>query len=543
MAAPQPYLAQYPGERRRVLPHNLDAEASVLGGILIRNAVLNTLDNVSTDDFYDPRHQVVWRAMLDLHEELIPIDVVTLEAEIQKTGKLEAIGGMSFLGELALRVPTPENVVHYAEIVASKGRVRRVMLAMADMLERGYQADLDEGTFFRDSVEKVRRAASHLKVDEEKILLSSDELADLIRHQARLPMIPLELGENVIETIPVGEGVYFMGNTGGGKTTVALNMIMNHARRRGPAIIASFELRSGIIGSRAAGIAAHVSWRDVLTYGDITEHAIKQLAKIDRLHFIDSKKTSIAYLRRAIAQVKKRYPGQPIMVMVDYVQIVRPEFAPIGEARANVTEAVHDLRNLFADEEVLGLCLSQMSRANAKSAREGGKQGLDTLDGGAETGAIEQSAALTLTIGKRGPLLEDGSREIEIHVGKARYGGDDRVVLIKSYGATGYASIISDHPAADVREQAKTAAESNKVTAMKRLILEAADAAPAPVSKTALEKDVIGNANLKRVTIAALVASGELVWVRHKANKHSKADLSLWTPAKAKQAGLSPEKA
>src|SRR6185503_12060088 len=114
---------------RRVLPHNLDAEASVLGGILLRNDVLSQLDTLEVDDFYDPRHKAVFAAMRNLEATAKPIDLVTLEAELQKIGKLDAIGGVAFLGELALRVPTPENVSHYAEIVSDKHAARKLMLA------------------------------------------------------------------------------------------------------------------------------------------------------------------------------------------------------------------------------------------------------------------------------------------------------------------------------------------------------------------------------------------------------------------------------
>src|SRR5258705_9878259 len=95
---------------RRVLPHNLDAEASILGGIILRNEVLTHLETLEVDDFYDHRHKVVFGAVRALEAVARPIDVVTLENEIEKQGKLDAIGGIAFLGELPLRVPPPHNI-------------------------------------------------------------------------------------------------------------------------------------------------------------------------------------------------------------------------------------------------------------------------------------------------------------------------------------------------------------------------------------------------------------------------------------------------
>jgi replicative DNA helicase len=106
--------------QKRVLPHNLDAEASILGGVLLRNEVLSHLDTLDAEDFYDPRHKVVFTAVRALEAANKPIDVVTIESELDKVGKLDAIGGMAFLGELAMRVPTPDNVMHYAAIVQDK---------------------------------------------------------------------------------------------------------------------------------------------------------------------------------------------------------------------------------------------------------------------------------------------------------------------------------------------------------------------------------------------------------------------------------------
>src|SRR5579859_1375919 len=94
---------------RRVLPHNSDVEASLLGGILLRNDVLLQLEQLEIDDFYDHKHKVVFEAVRNLEATAKPIDVVTLENEIEKKGKLDAIGGVAFLGELAARVPTVDN--------------------------------------------------------------------------------------------------------------------------------------------------------------------------------------------------------------------------------------------------------------------------------------------------------------------------------------------------------------------------------------------------------------------------------------------------
>src|SRR5882757_3457299 len=140
---------------RRVLPHNLDAEASILGGILLRNEVLTQLDTLEVEDFYDHKHKVVFQAVRNLEASARPIDVVTLENEIAKAGKLEAIGGIAFLGELTLRVPTTDNILAYAEIVTDKHQARKLMLAAGEISERGYEDGLEVRDYLDDAEAKI----------------------------------------------------------------------------------------------------------------------------------------------------------------------------------------------------------------------------------------------------------------------------------------------------------------------------------------------------------------------------------------------------
>ena len=124
------------------LPHNLDAEQSILGGILLQPAVLRDLAELTPDDFFDLRNKVVFAAMRALEAAGKPIDVVTVELEIEKfdrtyeTNKLDAIGGVGYLGVLAGRCPTANNVVEYAETVRLLHRHRQAQVALISALDR-----------------------------------------------------------------------------------------------------------------------------------------------------------------------------------------------------------------------------------------------------------------------------------------------------------------------------------------------------------------------------------------------------------------------
>ena len=139
---------------RRTLPHSFEAEASVLGGILLRNEVLALIGDVPPEAFYASRHKLVFELMLELADAGEPIDVVTLEASLRKRERLDAIGGVSFLSALALRVPTADNVRHYADIVLEKHAARKLMLAASEIAERGYR---DYGDIVRIPGRRYRR--------------------------------------------------------------------------------------------------------------------------------------------------------------------------------------------------------------------------------------------------------------------------------------------------------------------------------------------------------------------------------------------------
>jgi replicative DNA helicase len=108
------------------LPHNVDAEASILGGLILKPELLALLATLEISDFYHWPHKVIFEAIRNLEASKTPIDVTTIEVEIEKRGKLEAAGGIAYLGELACRVPTVDNVLAYTKIVRDQSMLRRL---------------------------------------------------------------------------------------------------------------------------------------------------------------------------------------------------------------------------------------------------------------------------------------------------------------------------------------------------------------------------------------------------------------------------------
>ena len=219
-----------PSARRddaRILQHDGAAEASILGGVILQPEALGVLEDLEVDDFYDNRHKVVFAAIRNLEARGAPIDVVTLEDEIRRGGKLEAIGGPGFLGELALAVPTVENVEHYKRIVRMHASNRQVQLVLGSALHRVQ-------SWPHDPFELVSEVAGELaRIDEDR------RAAQPVAERRARWTIPLEqfLGDEepddddaqdwlIRDLIPRAEPTLWAGPMKAGKTWGALDLMI-----------------------------------------------------------------------------------------------------------------------------------------------------------------------------------------------------------------------------------------------------------------------------------------------------------------------------
>src|SRR5689334_23530096 len=334
---------------RRVLPHNLDAEASILGGVILRNEVLTQLDTLEVEDFYDMRHKIVFAAIRALEATAKPIDVVTLENEIEKQGKLDAIGGVAFLGELALRVPTADNVVAYAEIVSDKHQARKLILASADIVEKGYEDGLEVRDYLDDAEAKIfevtqRRDKSGpepLKGLVKKVFSSLDER---FKSEGGITGVPTGFADLDSRTagLQPTELIILAARPAMGKTSFALSLAQNAATLPGdkgggwPCLVFSLEMSSTQLAERMLCSEARVDSsalrRGQLQRQDMTNltYAAATLAKAPIL--IDD---SPALSLREVRARARRFRSDPTyfprdgsgkktgLILIDYLQLMR----------------------------------------------------------------------------------------------------------------------------------------------------------------------------------------------------------------------------
>lgn len=209
---------------RAAFPFSAAAEESVLGGVIVKNEVLDLLGDVEVDDFYIGRNRIVWQAIRALQTLGKPIDVVMLEVEIEKAGKLDAIGGVGYIGELALRVPTADRTVEYASEIQSKRRRRDVIIALGSATARAQTDGYEDGELIIETIGELQR------IDLER------GPARTKKHRWTIPLGDF-LGDAEPDTddsddwvirdlVPRGEPFLWGGPMKGGKTWAALDLLL-----------------------------------------------------------------------------------------------------------------------------------------------------------------------------------------------------------------------------------------------------------------------------------------------------------------------------
>lgn len=213
----------------RVLPSNVSSEAAILGGIFMDPTVLAQLSMLQAEDFYDPRHQAVWCAMVNLDAQAKPIDPFTVEAELRRLGKVEAVGGLAFLGELALRPCSALNVAAYADEVIERALDRELIRRIAGVLDDVYagvttgEAAVSMAAKYIGQVQSRRRDTAR----------SAGELAEAELAQVERDLVSMAAGDEVLlgmatgfavidaETggYPFGVGSLLLAGSGVGKST------------------------------------------------------------------------------------------------------------------------------------------------------------------------------------------------------------------------------------------------------------------------------------------------------------------------------------
>jgi replicative DNA helicase len=415
----------------RPLPHNLDAERSVLGAILLENHALNAaIEKLKSEDFFLDQHRRIFEKMIELGEAQHAIDLVTLTEELHRRGELDAAGGAAYLAQLVDGVPHIVNVDHYARIVKEKAILRNLIHAAHAIQQQALDAD-DEADAILDRAESLI-----FELAEARIHAGLVGVKDLVRdNYARLERIfsegrrvtGLATGYTQLDNQTAGlqpsELIILAARPSMGKTSLALNIAENVALgKREHVAIFSLEMSKESLLLRLLSSEARVDAHKFRTghmgkddWRRITE-SLGRLAEAP-LWIDDSASVTVTEMG-AKARRLKRDKGLALVV-VDYMQLIaaRGRFGNRNEEVSSISRA---LKGLAKELKVPVLVLSQLTRAPERDERR------PQLADLRESGAIEQDADVVLFIHRpnfyKADMSDEDRAKTELLVAKQRNG-------------------------------------------------------------------------------------------------------------------------
>ncbi len=427
-------MAKQGGKILKVPPQSLDSEQALLGSIMIRpEAIHDIVDIITPDSFYADKHRFIYKTMIELTEKSEPIDLLSVSNKLEEKGKLENIGGRSYLAEMIHSVPSAGNSRHYAEIVQKKAMLRRLIEVSEHINELGYDEEnaIDE---IMDIAEKSIYEISNSSTTQKFISIKDtlgeawDRIDALHKSGSELRGIPTGFKDldSMLSGLQPSDLIILAARPSMGKTALALDIARQAATQHGvPVGIFSLEMSSGQLVDRMLAAESRVnSWK--LRTGKLSrdEDFANLRNALDKLSaapiFIDDQAGNNILKMRAVARRLKREKGLGLII-VDYLQLMTPTSSKHNDnVVQQVTEISRSLKQLARELKVPVLALSQLSRDVEKRGGDGRPKLSDLRD----SGSIEQDADVVMFIHREDKYRENTERQniAQIHIDKHRNG-------------------------------------------------------------------------------------------------------------------------
>lgn len=424
----------------KIPPQNVEAEASLLGAILIdSDAIVKIDDSISIYDFYDERHQRIYEAAKLLYDQHKPIDVLTITDQLRSTGFLDMVGGAAYLTELTNYVPTAAHVEQYAGIVSEKALRRRLIKASQNIVGLGF----DEAKNLRELIEE---AESHLfnisnehvsqdVVSLETILSESfDRLDDLHRDKNKIRGVPTGFRDldNILAGFQRSDLIILAARPSMGKTALSLNLAHNVAvKSEVPVIVFSLEMSKEQLVDRMLSMESGVdAW--ALRTGNLSDSDFEKIGQAmgtlseAKIFIDDTPGITVSELR---TKARREAHKQPIgLIIVDYLQLMSggSKFGGDGNRVQEISEISRGLKGIARELNVPVLALSQLSRSVESRSPQ-----IPQLADLRESGSIEQDADVVAFIYREEYYNPESDRKniTDIFIKKHRNGPTGSVEL------------------------------------------------------------------------------------------------------------------
>jgi replicative DNA helicase len=421
-------------------PQNLDAEASLLGAVLIDNeALVKIADKILPEDFYDEKHQRIYESIMQLYEKRNPIDVLTLSEQLKSTGFLEFVGGAAYLTQLTNFVPTASHVENYADIVAQKSLRRRLIRASQDIIGLVNDESKNLQELIEDAeIRLFNVSQKHVKQDivslEEVLGESFERLDELHKDKESIRGVPTGFKDldSILAGLQKSDLFILAARPSMGKTALSLNLAHNVAVKAGqPVLVFSLEMSKEQLVDRMLSMESGVdAW--ALRTGNLTDddfekigHAMGTLSEA-QIYIDDTPGITVSDLR---TKARREAHIRPLgLIIVDYLQLMSGgrRFGSEGNRVQEISEISRGLKGIARELNVPLIALSQLSRSVESRSPQ-----IPQLADLRESGSIEQDADVVAFIYREEYYNPESDRKniTDIFIKKHRNGPTGAVEL------------------------------------------------------------------------------------------------------------------
>lgn len=382
----------------RLPPQSIEAEQAVLGSVFLDpDTVVGALEFIEAKDFYRRGHQLIFQTMLDLNNNNEAIDIVTITNALESKNQLEDVGGMAYLAELAVTVPTAANMEHYAKIVEQKSILRNLIRTATEIVTKGYEegdelaAILDEAERSILEVSEKRSRSGFLSISE-VLNTSIARIDELYQNDEEITGLPT--GYKALDKMTAGlqkeELIILAARPAVGKTAFALNIAQNIGTKTDKTVaIFSLEMGAESLVNRMLCAEGSIDASNLRT-GNLSEEewqnlivAMGSLSKAS-IYIDDTPGIRVAEIRAKCRRLKQE-KGELGLILIDYLQLI--EGTGRESRQQEVSEISRQLKKLAKELDVPVMALSQLSRGVEQ--RQDKRPVLSDIR---ESGSIEQDA-------------------------------------------------------------------------------------------------------------------------------------------------------
>lgn len=448
-------------EQTRVPPHNIQAEQSLLGALMLDNDTWEQVaDKVCEEDFYRREHRVIFRGIVVLVEDNQPFDIITLAETLEKRELLRDIGGSTYLAEIDRNTVSAANAEHYARIVRFNSVLRQLARAGVDIADLAYTTagrteaeilDLAETKVFRIA-EQLNRGGGGFQPIRELLIVAMNKIEELHERDEPITGLPTGFPDFDLKTsgLQPADLVIVAGRPSMGKTSFAMNLAENVAIKTGTGVaIFSMEMPADSLAMRMLSSLGQIDQHRVRT-GKLHDEdwprltsAVTMLSQVS-LHIDDTGGLSPTEVRARVRRLQrelKREDKELGLIVIDYLQLMQ---APtLGENRATEISLIsRSLKALAKELHVPVVALSQLNRSleNRPNKRP-------VMSDLRESGSIEQDADLIAFIYRDEVYHEDSpdKGKAEIIIAKQRNGPTGTVKLAFLAQFTRFENLAADY--------------------------------------------------------------------------------------------------